>query len=74
MGAFKIMHRGFAEFFQLIHQLTSYALLYVSAFVARRAKTAARVVALSSQLAGYVHRVQQAKQPRSRFTPMFRVL
>ena len=37
MIALKIMHRNFAEFFQLIHQLTSYALLYVSVFVSPRA-------------------------------------
>ncbi len=51
MSALRIVHRNFAEFFQLVHQLTSYALLYVSAFVSPRAKTAATVVALSSQLA-----------------------
>jgi len=35
MSAFKIMHRNFIQLFQLVHQLTSYALLYVSAFVSR---------------------------------------
>jgi len=74
MSAHKIMHRNFAELFQLVHQLTSCALLYVSAFVSPRAKTAARVVALSSQLATCLDRVQQGKEPRPLFTPAFRLL
>ena len=74
MSALKIMHRNLAELFQLTRQLTSYALLCVYAFVSPRAKTAAMVVALSSQLASCIDRVQHEKERKPRFTPAFRLL
>jgi hypothetical protein len=43
MRALKTMRRDFAEFFQLLHPLTSYALLRVAASVPRRAKATTTV-------------------------------
>jgi putative transposase len=48
--------------------------VFVWAFVSSRAKTAATVVALRSQLAHRIDWVQQKKEPKPRFTPAFRVV
>ena len=48
--------------------------MFVCAFVSTRPKTAATVVALRSQLANRIDRVQQKKEPKPRFTPAFRVV
>ena len=74
MPALKTVYRNLAELVRLIQQLASYAFLFVCVFVSSRAKTAATVVALRSQLARRVDRVQQKKELKPRFTPAFRVV
>ena len=66
--------QSLAELLHSLWRLASYAFLFVSAFVAPRAKAAAIIVALSSQLAACKQRVEQKKEPRPQFSPAFRVL
>ena len=70
--ALKIIHRNLVELAQLVGKLASYAVVFVCAFVSSRAKAAATIVALRSQLAHRVDRVRQKKEPKPRFTPAFR--
>lgn len=49
-----------------------YGIVFVCASVSSRAKTAATIGGLRSQLAHRVGRVQQKKEPKPRFTPAFR--
>ena len=72
--ALNIIYRNLADLVRLIGQLTSYAVVFVRVFVSSRAKTAATVVALRSQLAQRIDRVRQRKEPKPRFTPAFRVV
>ena len=74
MPTLKIICRNLADLVRLIGQLTSYSVVFAYAFVSSRAKTAATVVALRSQLAHRIDRVKQKKEPKPRFTPAFRVV
>ena len=74
MSASKAVSQTLAELLHSLWQLASSASLFVSALVAPRAKTAAIIVALSSQLASCKQRVEQKKAPRPRFSPAFRML
>jgi transposase InsO family protein len=55
-----------------VWESVSYGLVFVSAFVGSRAKLAAEVVALRSQLAACRDRVDRKQAPQPRFTPAFR--
>ena len=72
--ALKIAYRNLVELARLVGQLGSYAVMFVCAFVLPRAKTAATVVALSSQLAHRINRVHQKKEPKPRSIPASRLL
>ncbi|HJN15330.1 MAG TPA: helix-turn-helix domain-containing protein [Armatimonadota bacterium] len=72
--ALRIVYRNLAELVRSVGHLCSYAAVFVCAFLSSRAKTAATVVALRSQLAQRIDRVQQKKEPKPRFTPAFRVV
>ena len=65
MPTLKIIYRNPADLVRLIGQLTSYAVVFAYAFVSSRAKTAATVVALRSQLARRADRVQHRRRSPS---------
>jgi putative transposase len=50
------------------------ALTFISALLSPRLRLAARLLAAESQLAVLKHRIDQKKEPRSRFSPAFRFL
>ena len=58
----------------LVRESTSYALVFVSACLRSRAKLAAEIVALRSQVAACRDRVDRKQVPNPRFTAAFRVL
>jgi hypothetical protein len=70
--ALSIVYRNLIELVRLVGQLTSYAVVFVCALVSSRAKTAATIAALRSQVAHRVDRVQQKQEPKPRLTPAFR--
>ena len=72
MSALQAIHQNAVDLARAVAELARYGLLFVSAVVSSRAKTAATIVALRSQLANRVDRVRQMKEPRPRFTPAFR--
>ncbi len=74
VSAFRIIHRAVVSLAHFVCESISYAVVFVRAFTSSRAKTAATIVALRSQLAHRVDRVEQRKEPKPRFTPAFRVV
>ena len=74
MSALRTVPQSLAGLLHSLWKLASYAFLFVSVFVAPRAKAAAIIVALSSQLAACRQRVEQKKEARPRFRPAFRAL
>ncbi len=72
MPALKVIHQNAVDLARAVAELARYGILFVCAFLSSRAKTAATVVALRSQLANRVDRVQQVKEPKPRFTLAFR--
>ena len=70
----KTVCRGLAELTRSVGQLAAHAAVFVSAFVAPRAQTAATVVAFRRQLARRVERVWQTKESKPRFSPAFRAV
>ena len=74
MSALRTAPQSLSELVRCLVELASYAVLFVSAFVAPRAQAAATVVALSSQLAACRQRVEQKREPRPRFSPALRML
>ena len=72
--ALRIAYHNVGELVRFVGQLTSYVVVFAHAFVSPRAETAATVVALRSQLADRIDRVQQKKEPKPRFTSAFRVV
>ena len=61
MSALRSACQSVAELLHSLLELASYAFLFVSVFVAPRAKAVAIIVALSSQLAACKQRVEQKK-------------
>ena len=61
MSALRSACQSVPELLHSLLELASYAFLFVSVFVASRAKAVAIIVALSSQLAACKQRVEQKK-------------
>jgi hypothetical protein len=74
MPALKAIHQSAVDLPLAVAELVRYGILFVFAFVSFRAKAAATIVALRSQLAHRVDRVREKKEPKPRFTPAFRVV
>ena len=74
MPALRIFFRNLAAIARSVFHLGSYAVMFVCALVLPRAKTAATIVALRSQLATRTDRVHGKQEPKPRFTPAFRLL
>ena len=62
------------DFLFFLQQLLGYAVTFFWALTCPRAVQAARLLAVESQLATCLERIQQRKDPRPRFTPAFRLL
>jgi|GEM_PF-4110294 len=57
-----------------LFQVQKYTLTFVSALLSPRARLAARLLAVESQLAVLKHRIDQKKDPKPRFSLAFRFL
>jgi len=57
-----------------VGELIRYLAAFIRALVMPRARLAARLLAVESQLAVHKLRIRQRKEPHPRFTPAFRML
>jgi hypothetical protein len=74
MNKLKIIIMNLYGAFESTRLLVGYARIFLCALLSPRAKLAARLLAVESQLAIYNHRISQKKEPKPNFTPAFRFL
>ena len=74
MPTLRIAYEVTLDLVRLVWESTSYALAFVSACFRSRARLAAEIVALRSQVAACRDRVDRKQVPNPRFTAAFRVL
>lgn len=74
MSARRPICQSLSGLLRCLFELASYALLFVRAFLSPRARAAATIVALSSQLSAHQRRVEHRQQPRPCLSPAFRTL